>query len=193
MRWWKAIVVAAVLVLGLQNIHIQEIYAKEIVRFHVLANSDTEEDQELKLKVRDSVGAYVSKLLDGVTTREETIQVMENHLSEIKKVAEEEIKRQGYEYPVRVGIKQVDFPVKSYGVYHLPAGEYTSLQVLIGDAKGANWWCVMYPNMCFMGNTYEIVEGKEKEQMYQVFTLFEYKKLVESPDKEIRMKYFTKQ
>lgn len=193
MRWWKAIVVAAVLVLGLQNIHIQEIYAKEIVRFHVLANSDTEEDQELKLKVRDSVGAYVSKLLDGVTTREETIQVMENHLPEIKKVAEEEIKRQGYEYPVRVGIKQVDFPVKSYGVYHLPAGEYTSLQVLIGDAKGANWWCVMYPNMCFMGNTYEIVEGKEKEQMYQVFTLFEYKKLVESPDKEIRMKYFTKQ
>lgn len=193
MRWWKAIVVAAVLVLGLQNIHIQEIYAKEVVRFHVLANSDTEEDQALKLKVRDSVGAYVSKLLSGVTTREETIRVIENHLPEIKKVAEEEIKRQGYEYPVRVGMKQVDFPMKSYGAYHLPAGEYTSLQVLIGDAKGANWWCVMYPNMCFMGNTYEIVEGKEKEQMYQVFTLFEYKKLVESPDKEIRMKYFTKQ
>ena len=74
----------------------------------------------------------------------------------------------------------------------MPEGTYTSLQIRIGEAAGANWWCVMYPNMCFMDNTYEIVDDGEKEQMYQVFTLYEYKKLIESPDKEMHFRYLTK-
>ena len=86
-------------------------------------------------------------------------------------------------------IEQVDFPEKFYGKYHLPEGTYTSLQVRIGQAKGANWWCVMYPNMCFRDNTYEVVGVDEKEQMYEVFTLYQYKKLIESPHKEIRFRY----
>ena len=71
----------------------------------------------------------------------------------------------------------------------MPKGNYTSLQVRIGQAKGANWWCVMYPNMCFRDNTYEVVGADEKEQMYEVFTLYQYKKLIESPHKEIRFRY----
>ncbi len=192
MKYWKAVIVAAVFVLGLQHLHIQEIYAKEVVRFHVIANSDAKEDQKLKFAVRDKVGAYVSRLLDGVTTKEETLRVIEEALPAIKKVAEREIAKQGYDYPVTAAIEQVDFPIKEYGQYHLPAGQYTSLQVRIGEADGANWWCVMYPNMCFVDSAYEVVEGKEKEQMYRVFTLYEYKKLVESPNKEIHFKYFTK-
>ena len=83
----------------------------------------------------------------------------------------------------------MDFPEKFYGIYHLPAGNYTSLQVRIGQAQGKNWWCVMYPNMWFRDNTYEVVGEDEKEQMYQVFTLYQYKKLIESEDKQIRFRY----
>ena len=175
-----------------QGNHLQESYAGEVVRFHVLANSDSEADQNLKLAVRNKVGVYVGDLLQGAESKKETLEVISAHLSEIEDVAEEEVKRQGRDYPVTAKIEQVDFPVKFYGPYHMPAGEYTSLQVRIGEAKGRNWWCVMYPNMCFAGNTYEVVEGKEKKQMYQVFTVYEYKKLIESPNKEIHFKYFTK-
>lgn len=194
-RYWMTVGALVAVVFGVlwgQKSHLQESYASEVVRFHVLANSDSEADQELKLSVRNQVGAYVGKLLDGVESKEETLQVMKEHLPEIEQVAEAEVARQGKDYPVTAKIEQVEFPVKVYGQYHMPAGKYTSLQVKIGEAKGKNWWCVMYPNMCFAGNTYEVVEGKEKKQMYQVFTVYEYKKLIESPDKEIHFKYFTK-
>lgn len=194
-RYWMTVGVLVAVVFGVlwgQKNHLQERYASEVVRFHVLANSNSEADQELKLSVRNQVGAYVGKLLDGVESKEETLQVMKEHLPEIEQVAEAEVARQGKDYPVTAKIEQVEFPVKAYGQYHMPAGKYTSLQVKIGEAKGKNWWCVMYPNMCFAGNTYEVVEGKEKKQMYQVFTVYEYKKLIESPDKEIHFKYFTK-
>ena len=193
-RLWMmgALAVTAFVVLWGQGNHLQESYAGEVVRFHVLANSDSEADQELKLKVRNQVGAYVGDLLQGVESKEETLKVISAHLPEIEEAAKEEIARQGKDYDVSAKIEQVDFPVKFYGPYHMPAGEYTSLQVRIGEAKGKNWWCVMYPNMCFAGNTYEVVEGKEKKQMYQVFTVYEYKKLIESPNKEIHFKYFTK-
>lgn len=194
-RYWMTVGALVAVVFGVlwsQKSHLQESYASEVVRFHVLANSNSEADQELKLSVRNQVGAYVEKLLDGVESKEETLQVIGEHLPEIEQVAEAEVARQGKNYPVTARIEQVDFPVKVYGQYHMPAGEYTSLQVKIGEAKGKNWWCVMYPNMCFAGNTYEVVEGEEKKQMYQVFTVYEYKKLIESPDKEIHFKYFTK-
>lgn len=194
-RLWMvigALSVTAFAVLWGQGNHLQESYAGEVVRFHVLANSDSEADQELKLQVRNQVGTYVGDLLQGVESKDETLEVISAHLPQIEEVAKEEIVRQGKDYDVSAKIEQVDFPVKAYGPYHMPAGEYTSLQVRIGQAKGKNWWCVMYPNMCFAGNTYEVVEGKEKKQMYQVFTVYEYKKLIESPDKEIHFKYFTK-
>ena len=163
-------IVAGLLIVGLlvligQSRHLQEDYASEVFRFHVIANSDTEEDQALKLQVRDQVGAYVEK------------------------VAGQEIAKEGYTYPVTAAIEDVDFPEKFYGIYHLPAGNYTSLQVRIGQAQGKNWWCVMYPNMCFRDNTYEVVGEDEKEQMYQVFTLYQYKKLIESEAKQIRFRY----
>ena len=99
------------------------------------------------------------------------------------------IKFRGSVDAVTAAIEDVDFPEKFYGIYHLPAGNYTSLQVRIGQAQGKNWWCVMYPNMCFRDNTYEVVGEDEKEQMYQVFTLYQYKKLIESEDKQIRFRY----
>ena len=187
-------IVAGLLIVGLlvligQSRHLQEDYASEVFRFHVIANSDTEEDQALKLQVRDQVGAYVSGLLATASDKKETESIIRAHLKEIEKVAGQEIAKEGYTYPVTAAIEDVDFPEKFYGIYHLPAGNYTSLQVRIGQAQGKNWWCVMYPNMCFRDNKYEVVGEDEKEQMYQVFTLYQYKKLIESEDKQIRFRY----
>lgn len=187
-------IVAGLLIVGLlvligQSRHLQEDYASEVFRFHVIANSDTEEDQALKLQVRDQVGAYVSGLLATASDKKETESIIRAHLKEIEKVAGQEIAKEGYTYPVTAAIEDVNFPEKFYGIYHLPAGNYTSLQVRIGQAQGKNWWCVMYPNMCFRDNTYEVVGEDEKEQMYQVFTLYQYKKLIESEDKQIRFRY----
>ena len=172
-----------------QQHHLQQDYANEVLRFHVIANSDEEADQALKLQVRNCVGAYVSTLLKDARDKAETEAIVSAHLDDITAVAKKEIAKQGYTYPVCAAIEQVDFPEKFYGKYHLPEGTYTSLQVRIGQAKGANWWCVMYPNMCFRDNTYEVVGTDEKEQMYEVFTLYQYKKLIESPHKEIRFRY----
>ena len=173
-----------------QQHHLQQDYANEVLRFHVIANSDEEADQALKLQVRNCVGAYVSTLLKDARDKAETEAIVSAHLDDITAVAKKEIAKQGYTYPVCAAIEQVDFPEKFYGKYHLPEGTYTSLQVRIGQAQGANWWCVMYPNMCFRDNTYEVVGTDEKEQMYEVFTLYQYKKLIESPHKEIRFRYF---
>lgn len=187
-----AVVLVGTLAMAGEQAHLQANYADEVVRFHVIANSDSEEDQELKLQVRNRVGSYVSQLLEHAGSKQETIQIMEAHVDEIAQVAADEMEQCGYHYPVTASVEQVDFPEKTYGDYHLPEGTYTSLQIRIGEAAGANWWCVMYPNMCFMDNTYEIVDDGEKEQMYQVFTLYEYKKLIESPDKEMHFRYLTK-
>ena len=180
---------AGVFVTWAQQHHLQQDYADEVLRFHVIANSDEEADQALKLQVRNCVGAYVSTLLKDARDKDETEAIVSAHLDDITAVAEKEIAKQGYTYPVCAAIEQVDFPEKFYGQYHLPKGTYTSLQVRIGQAQGANWWCVMYPNMCFRDNTYEVVGADEKEQMYEVFTFYQYKKLIESPHKEIRFRY----
>ena len=146
-------IVAGLLIVGLlvligQSRHLQEDYASEVFRFHVIANSDTEEDQALKLQVRDQVGAYVSGLLATASDKKETESIIRAHLKEIEKVAGQEIAKEGYTYPVTAAIEDVDFPEKFYGIYHLPAGNYTSLQVRIGQAQGKNWWCVLYPGLC---------------------------------------------
>ena len=146
-------IVAGLLIVGLlvligQSRHLQEDYASEVFRFHVIANSDTEEDQALKLQVRDQVGAYVSGLLATASDKKETESIIRAHLKEIEKVAGQEIAKEGYTYSVTAAIEDVDFPEKFYGIYHLPAGNYTSLQVRIGQAQGKNWWCVVFPALC---------------------------------------------
>jgi stage II sporulation protein R len=182
-----SLLLAAGVILLYQQEHLQETYAAEVVRFHVLANSDSDADQALKLQVRDAVGSYVSSILVNVSSREQTLDCIRDHLEEIEAVAEEEIRRQGYSYSVSAAIEQVDFPEKSYGIYSLPEGSYTSLQVEIGAGAGANWWCVMYPNMCFRNSTYEVTE-QEDPQLYRVFTLYEYRQLIESSHKEVRLR-----
>lgn len=169
----------------------QQEIAGKILRFHVRANSDSEEDQNLKLKVRDAVGSLMGTKLEGVTDLEVCKAIVTENMSEIVAAAETIIVENGCDYPVEVYITEVDFPVKTYGDYTFPAGTYEALEVIIGSGAGQNWWCVMYPNMCFSGSVYEVVEEGAKESLEQTLTQDEYESLMEEKDYKLKCKYLT--
>ena len=121
---------------------------ENIVRLHVLANSDSAEDQALKLQVRDHILKQVSPLMKGVSNKEEALEKLQASLGELQQAAEEKIRQQGYSYSVRVETEQVYFPTRTYGDVTLPAGKYDALRVVIGKGEGQNWWCMLFPALC---------------------------------------------
>jgi stage II sporulation protein R len=174
-----------------KRMELQQGIADKVLRFHVLANSDSSEDQELKLVVRDAVGKKMSELVQGAEDRTACEDVIIEAEEEIRACAKEVIEAAGYCYDVKVQIADVDFPAKAYGEYVFPAGKYRALQVVIGAGEGHNWWCVMYPNMCFSGSVYEVVEEEAGQALQEVLTEEEYEKVVFSGNYEIRWKYLT--
>ena len=122
--------------------------SKKVLRLHILANSNSEEDQALKLKVRDKVIEKSGKFLDGVNNKKLAQHITEENLENIKKIAEEEIIAQGFNYSVDVELTDMYFPTRQYDDITLPAGRYDALRVLIGNGTGRNWWCVIFPQMC---------------------------------------------
>ena len=120
----------------------------KVFRLHVLANSDSAEDQALKLRVRDRILEESAGLMDGVSTREEAEAAAAQSLPKLQAAAEDEIRQAGYEYPVQAEITRMYFPTRQYESVTLPAGEYDALRITIGEAKGKNWWCVLFPALC---------------------------------------------
>ena len=139
---------AAVLLSGALSLGEQTALAEKVVRLHVLANSDSEEDQALKLRVRDRVLAETEVLLKSSSDREDAAHRLEDALPELERLASEEITESGYDYPVSIRLEETAFPTKTYDGFTLPAGEYLALRVLIGAAEGQNWWCVVFPPLC---------------------------------------------
>lgn len=119
-----------------------------VVRLHVLANSDSEEDQALKLKVRDRVLAYTEPILEGSADRREAEALLRGQLLELERVAQEEIRANGYDYEVSARLEDTAFPTREYEGFHLPAGRYLALRLVIGEGAGKNWWCVVFPPLC---------------------------------------------
>lgn len=134
-------------------IHGEEKIYESVVRLHVLANSDSDGDQTLKLKVRDSILAYVSPLVVDAKSREEAIEILQVELNEIEKVALSVVENEGYNYPVEVTLTLEDYPTRNYEAMSFPSGQYVSLRVLIGEAEGQNWWCVLFPPLCLSAAT----------------------------------------
>ena len=151
----------------------QKHMAEEVLRFHVLANSDSKEDQELKMIVKDEVVSWLEAKMD-CNSLEETKNFIRSHLTGIEEVAEETVRREGYSYPVQAALEWTDFPEKSYGDVTFPAGSYEALRIQIGEAKGHNWWCVLYPNLCFIDSVRAVVPEKGKKQLKHVLTDDEY-------------------
>ena len=125
----------------------QEHMAEEVLRFHVLANSDSKEDQNLKMKVKDTVVSWMEEEMD-TESLAQTKAFIRSHLPQIEALAEETIQKEGYSYPVWASLEWTVFPEKTYGDITFPAGTYEALRIQIGEAQGHNWWCVMFPDLC---------------------------------------------
>lgn len=139
------IITAAVMVLPIRGE--SEIYDK-VIRLHVLANSDSQEDQELKLTVRDAILSDVAALTEGCSTREQAEEKIRSSLDSIREKAEDTLQSHGCDYPVTVTLSKENYPTREYEDMRFPAGEYSSLRIMIGEAKGQNWWCVLFPPLC---------------------------------------------
>lgn len=132
----------------------------QIIRFHVIANSDSPEDQNLKLKIRDEILDEMGEKFSHSVSVENSRNIIEENMEKIRYIAEDEIKKEGKDYEVEVSLCRDKFPTKNYGDLTLPAGEYEALKVVIGEGKGKNWWCVMFPPLCFVDITHSISTPK---------------------------------
>lgn len=160
-----------------------------VLRFHVRANSDSEEDQALKLLVRDGVLKEMEPLLTEVESREEAEEVIEAHLTEIEQLAEAIVHEAGYDYAVQAYMTEEEFPIKEYGDMRFPSGTYLALRIDIGKHEGANWWCVMYPGLCFVETTGGVVASEGKEELQKVLSAEEYAQLLINPPEDAEVEY----
>ena len=120
----------------------------KVLRLHILANSDSGEDQALKIQVRDRVLQESQALFTASQNKQEAMAQVQQRLPDLQRIAQEEVYAQGYDYPVTVGLSQTYFPTKQYDTVTFPAGQYDALQIRIGEAQGQNWWCVLFPSLC---------------------------------------------
>lgn len=153
-----------------------------VFRLHVIANSDSPEDQNLKYIVRDKVLEYINTISDSSYSKEDVISLVNKNINEIKKIAENTIRENGYNYSVNLSIGNFAFPTKSYGDITFPAGFYDALKIEIGRAEGQNWWCVMFPPLCFVDVTSGIVPEESKENIKENLSEEEYKLLSDTSD-----------
>jgi stage II sporulation protein R len=136
----------------------------KLIRFHVIANSDTEEDQNLKLKIKNKVIDYLYPYLNASQSLEESRNIIKDKMDEVKKLAEEVIKDNNYSYGVKTELSHENFPEKSYGKITLPQGNYEAFRIIIGTGQGKNWWCVMFPPLCFVDEAKAEVEYDKTEK-----------------------------
>lgn len=177
----------------------QESLAKEVFRFHVLGNSDSRADQEVKLRVRDAVIDYMKRDMgeqEGLSGGEEAAKVeatkrwAKTHLRKIEDTANRVLEEEGYSYRARAEVTTCYFPDKRYGDVLFPEGEYEALRIKLGRAKGHNWWCVLYPNLCFMNSTCAVVEEDGKKALKEALTAEEYEMVTAASDFKIKWFFF---
>ncbi len=165
--------------------------SEKLIRFHVIANSDEETDQQLKIKVKDNIINYIFPKLKDSKSIDESREILRNNNKQILKIAEKTIKENGYNYTVNSTLERENFPEKNYGNITLPQGEYEAYRVIIGSGQGKNWWCVMFPPLCFVDVTKGQVSDKETEEtMKRVLDDDEYTEISNKNDKnKIKIKF----
>ena len=151
-----------------------------VFRLHVIANSDSNEDQNLKYIVRDSILKYINEISRDVNNKEDIIKLANDNINIIKEIAQQAVYNNGYNYNVNVKVGNFAFPTKKYGDISLPAGFYDALRVEIGSASGQNWWCVMFPPLCFVDVSSGVVPEESKEILQENLSYEEYNLLSEN-------------
>lgn len=161
-----------------------------VFRLHVIANSDSEEDQNLKYKVRDNLLDYMNSLCSSTSSKQEAIDIAQNHIDDFYKIAQKVVSENGYDYSINITIGKHDFPTKHYGDVSLPSGVYDALRVEIGSASGQNWWCVMFPPLCFVDVSSGIVPDSSKETLQDNMSSEEYDLITDSDNSsELNVKF----
>ena len=146
------------IMLGFLPVHGEAEIYDNVLRLHVIANSDSEEDQALKLKVRDALLEDSSELFMSCNNRSDAAKAIEENRTHLEEIATKTILDAGYDYPVAIVLGEEKYPTRSYGEICFPAGNYLSLRVIIGEGAGQNWWCVLFPPMCLSAASYSDVE-----------------------------------
>lgn len=170
---------------------IQQGISHKIIRFHVIANSDSDADQALKLKVKEAVVSYTAELLCNSKSISETEDLLSSHTNDIISIANNVISENDYDYPVTAEITDTYFPTKSYGSYTFPPGTYRAFQIKIGEAKGKNWWCVLYPPLCFIDISHGTVNPESEELLKETLTTDEFQAVSDEYTVKYRFKYLT--
>ena len=169
---------------------VSENISNGVFRLHVIANSDSDEDQNLKYIVRDNLINYMNSLTTNITSKNAAIEIAKQHENEFYEIAKKTIEENGYNYDVKINIGNYYFPTKHYGDITLPAGYYDSLNVEIGQAKGKNWWCVMFPPLCFVDVSTGIVPTESKDTLKENISNEEFALIsnVQSPELSFKFK-----
>ena len=163
--------------------------SKSVFRLHVIANSDSAEDQNLKYIVRDNIINYMKTITENSKSKEETINLVSNHLSDFEAIANETIKNNGFNYTAKVSIGNFNFPTKKYGDISFPAGYYDALKIQLGNSNGQNWWCVLYPSLCFIDISSGFVPEDSKETLESTLNEEEYKLISDTNNESIKIKF----
>ncbi len=163
--------------------------ASKVLRFHVIAESDDADDQRRKLLVRDAVGEWMNLKLKNAKNEKECEALIEKQKSQIRELAEQVLEEDGRKQSVQVRLADVEFPDKTYGDYEFPAGTYRALQIIIGEGEGHNWWCVLYPNLCFSAEGYDVTGDGAKEQLERVLSPKEYRAILKDHNYKLGFKF----
>ena len=161
-------------------------YKDKLIRFHVIANSDSDKDQKLKLKVRDEVISYLKPKLENSNSIEESEKIIKNEYKTLENISKKVISKNGYNYNVSINLGYSKFPTKQYSSVVLPAGEYKSLKIIIGKGQGKNWWCVMFPPLCFIDDQNGIIDEKTDKKLKEVLTEEEYDLIMAKNKNEVK-------
>ena len=173
-------------------LELQKGIAQELIRFHVRANSDSESDQNLKLMVKDSVITYLEPKLSKSGSIDETRQILNSNMDVIHDLAVQTLVKNGSDYSVKVYFEESYFPMKTYGDITLPPGDYEAFRIDIGESEGKNWWCVLYPPLCFVDATHGSLPDSSKDKLKNILTDDEYKAITTTTNcNEFRFKYLT--
>lgn len=166
--------------------NIQEDIAHEIIRFHVVANSDSTIDQEIKLIIKDELTTALQPSLSYANNIDEARIIIKENLMNLEHIANQTLIQNGYPYTASASLEKGYFPLKVYGDLSLPPGEYEAIRIELGTAKGQNWWCIMFPPLCFVDATYSVVPDSSKQQLKNVLTEDEYDMVFQK--KEVKVK-----
>lgn len=167
---------------------IQKEIASQILRFHVVANSDSVIDQSLKLVIKDTLTNALKPELKSAHNLDDARRIIEHNLSTLESLSNQVIKEHGFSYETKASITKGYFPLKVYGDLSLPPGEYEAIRIELGEANGQNWWCIMYPPLCFVDSTYSVVPDSSKEQLKELLSEEEYHSIFTKKDIKIKIR-----